>query len=133
MRPSLRLGSVQVLVRAAKGNQTGIAGLQQHPNPRPALVELYRATLDFLHHELPQESVYKQSVSAFTQKRLEIVESTEDVSGIEQKIGNGLVEELLIQAAEEFELAKKMQQWESWAELEEKPLDDQWIYFGKRV
>lgn len=117
-------------MRAATGNPTGITGLFQHPNPRPALVEIYRATLEFAHEELP-ESVYKRSIVGFTGKRLEIVQSTENVREIESQIGNGLVEELLIQAAEELELAKKMKAWESWAELEEKPLADQWVYFGK--
>jgi NADH dehydrogenase (ubiquinone) 1 alpha subcomplex subunit 5 len=133
MRYTLPLRTTQVLVRAATGNPTGLTGIFQHPNPRPALAEVYRATLEFLHNELPDESVYKKSVANFTAKRLEIVEANEDVIDIENKIGNGLIEELLIQAADELDLAKKMKAWESWKELEEKPLEDQWTYFGKKI
>ncbi|CDR41328.1 CYFA0S07e00760g1_1 [Cyberlindnera fabianii] len=133
MRFTRALRSAHVLIRASEGNPTGIAGILQHPNPRPVLMEVYRATLEFLHDELPNESVYKKSTMNFTAKRLEIVEKNEKIADIENKIGNGLIEELLIQAGEEYELAKKMKLWESWDELEEKPLDDQWVYFGKKI
>lgn len=120
-------------MRAGKGNPTGITGLYQHPNPRPALIEIYKATLSLLHDEFPENSVYKKSTFNFTQKRLEIVEQNEDVATIEGKIGNGLIEELLVQASEEFDLAKQVKEWKAWDELEEKPLEDQWVYFGKKV
>lgn len=133
MRFTPLLRSTQVLVRSATGNPTGITGLLQHPNPRPALIEIYRSTLDYLEDKFPKESVYKKATQNFTSKRLEIVEQNEDVSQIENQIGNGLIEELLIQANDEFELAKKMVEWKAWEELEEKPLEDQWIYFGKKI
>jgi len=133
MRLTPLLRSTQVLVRSATGNPTGLTGIRTHPNPRPALIELYKSTLNYLGDKLPDESVYKKSTQNFTKKRLEIVESNEDVSIIEAKIGNGLIEELLIQANDEFELAKKMSEWKPWEELEEKPLEDQWIYFGKKI
>jgi NADH dehydrogenase (ubiquinone) 1 alpha subcomplex subunit 5 len=50
---------------------------------------------------------------------------------IESKIGNGLIEEILIQAGDEYDLVKKMAEWKPWEELEEKPLADQWKYFEK--
>ncbi|CEP24814.1 NUFM [Cyberlindnera jadinii] len=133
MRLTQILRSTQVLVRTSQGNPTGITGLFQHPNPRPALLEIYKATLEYVGKEFPQESVYKKSVTNFTKSRMDIVESTESVEEIEQKIGNGLIEEVLIQASDELELAKKMKLWESWKELEDKPLEDQWVYFGKKI
>ncbi|CDK26239.1 unnamed protein product [Kuraishia capsulata CBS 1993] len=129
----LQVKPQEILVKAASGNPTGLTGIFQHPNPRPALIALYNATLDKLKKDFPQESVYRTSVETFTQKRLEIVETTDVVEQIEAKIGAGLIEEVIIQANEELELATKMAEWKPWEELEEKPLDDQWIYFGKKI
>lgn len=123
----------EVLVRAASGYPTGIAGLYQHPNPRPALISLYNHTLTLLDKKYPKNSIYKQSVEALTKNRLKIVESSDIVEEIENKIGGGLIEEIVIQANEELNLAHEMAELKCWEELEEKPLDDQWVYFGKKI
>lgn len=134
MRSSNILSQVkQVLVRAASGNPTGIAGLFQHPNPRPALIQLYNHTLEVLEHSFPPHSIYKQSVKALTNSRLKIVQEEEITENIENKIGAGLIEELLIQANEELNLANELSALKVWEELEEKPSDDQWVYFGKKI
>ncbi|GMM46954.1 hypothetical protein DAPK24_035290 [Pichia kluyveri] len=122
-----------VLVRSGKGNPTGITGLQTHPNPRPALISLYNATLDLLKEKFPNESVYRTSVENLTNSRLKIVENNEVIEKIENQIGCGLIEEVVIQAHEELELAKKMAEWKAWEPLEEEPLKDQWVYFGKKI
>lgn len=123
----------EVLVRAAKGNHTGLTGLYTHPNPRPALISLYNHTLKVLEKKYPQESVYRQSVEALTKNRLAIVEANEVTEHIENQIGGGLIEEIVIQAHEELQLAKELAELKVWEELEEKPLDDQWVYFGKKI
>lgn len=110
---------------------TGITGLYHHPNPRPALVAVYSATLKELESTFPKDSVYRQSVENMTKARLAVVESTEVTEVIENKIGCGLIEEILVQAGEEYDLVKKMAEWKPWEELEEKPLDDQWTYFER--
>lgn len=126
-------GKSAVLIRAASGNPTGLTGIYQHPNPRPALISLYNATLQELAETFPADSVYRQSVENLTKARLAIVESNEVVEKIENQIGCGLIEEVIIQADEELELLRKMATWKVWEPLEEKPLDDQWVYFGKKV
>lgn len=134
MRYSRVLKQVQeVLVKSASGNPTGIAGLYQHPNPRPALVSLYNHTLSLLNTKFPKESIYRQSLEALTQNRLKIVEQNDIVEEIENKIGGGLIEEILIQANDEIILLNEMAELKCWEELEEKPLDDQWVYFGKKI
>lgn len=50
---------------------------------------------------------------------------------IEEKIGAGLIEEVLIQAGEELELMKQLAVQKPWEELQEEPLPDQWKYFDK--
>ena len=126
-------GKSPVLIRSASGNPTGITGILQHPNPRPALISLYKATLTELSEKFPADSIYRQSVENLTKSRLAIVESNEVVEKIENQIGCGLIEEVVIQANEELELAKKMAEWKAWEPLHEKPLDDQWSYFGRKV
>lgn len=123
----------EVLVRAASGYPTGLTGLYQHPNPRPALIALYNHTLSVLDKKFPKESVYKQSVEAMTKNRLKIVQDEEITENIENKIGGGLIEEIVIQAHEELNLAHELAELKVWEELEEKPLEDQWVYFGKKV
>mmetsp|Transcript_3081 Transcript_3081/g.2998 ORF Transcript_3081/g.2998 Transcript_3081/m.2998 type:complete len:135 (+) Transcript_3081:803-1207(+) len=123
----------EVLVKAASGNPTGLTGIYQHPNPRPALIALYNHTLTVLDKKFPKESVYKQSVEALTKNRLKIVQEEEITENIENKIGGGLIEEIIIQAHEELGLANVLSLLKCWEELEEKPLDDQWVYFGKKI
>lgn len=91
---------------------------------------VYAATLKEL-AAFPAESVYRQSVENLTKARLAVVEGSEVTEVIESKIGCGLIEEVLVQAGEEFDLVKKMAEWKPWEELEEKPLPDQWKYFSK--
>ncbi|KAI5954835.1 hypothetical protein KGF57_003859 [Candida theae] len=129
--PKLKLS--EVVVRAGEGLPTGITGIYKHPNPRPALVTLYNEQLKVLNDKFPKDSVYRQSVEQLTKNRLKVVEQEEITENIENKIGNGLIEELIIQAAEELNLSHEMSALKCWEELEEKPLDDQWVYFGKKI
>lgn len=123
----------EVLVRTASGNPTGITGIYQHPNPRPALVSLYKHTLQLLQTKFPLSSIYRQSVETLTKNRLKIVEENDITEEIENKIGGGLIEEVLIQANDELQLAHELAELKCWEELQEKPLDDQWVYFGKKI
>lgn len=123
----------EVLVKAASGYPTGITGLYQHPNPRPALVSLYNHTLSLLDTKFPKSSIYRQSVETMTKNRLQVVEKHEIIEEIENKIGGGLIEEIVVQAHEELGLAHEMAELKCWEPLEEKPLDDQWVYFGKKI
>ncbi|KAG5365836.1 NADH-ubiquinone oxidoreductase 29.9 kDa subunit [Yarrowia sp. B02] len=121
-----------VLVQMREGTPIGLTGIYQHPNPRPALIALYDATIKELQDKHPKDSVYRQSIENLTSHRKQIVEDNEVSEVIEAKIGAGLIEEIVIQAHEELELAKKMSEWKPWEELEEKPLEDQWVYFNKK-
>ncbi|CAI5755990.1 unnamed protein product [Candida verbasci] len=123
-----------VIIRASGTNlPTGLAGIYKHPNPRPALVALYNETIKILNDKFPKDSIYKQSVENLTKNRLKIVENEEITENIENKIGGGLIEEIIIQAKEELDLAHELSALKCWEELEEKPLDDQWVYFGKKI
>lgn len=68
---------------------------------------------------MPSSSIYRKATEALTKQRIAIVESTEDVSEIEQQIGSGLAEELIHTAQDELSLAEKMIKWKPWEPLEE--------------
>lgn len=93
---------------------TGIAGLDVHPRPLPALAQAYTSTLKVL-EKIPAAAVYRQSAEAITKERLAVVQrrdadqATEaDIEAVEREIDAGLVEELLLQAQDELTLASKM-------------------------
>jgi len=91
---------------------TGITGLHPHPTPRNQLLESYRATLQTI-SEMPEHSVYRQSVEALTKERLAIVEATEDTKEMETRLGQGLIEEVIAMARDELSLAEKVKLWKA--------------------
>lgn len=121
------LGHEQILVRPTSGQPTGLTDIHQHPEPREALVKVYDHTMAYLSEKFPPTSVYRQSVESIIKARKEIVQSNSDVQTIENQIGSGLLEEILIQAADEFLLAETLAQHQVWEDLEEPALEDQWI------
>lgn len=88
---------------------------------------MYEETLKVLQTRFPSSSIYRQSVENLTKARLDIVKQNEVTEVIEEQIGNGLIEEILIQAGYEFELAQELADKKVWEELKEKPLADQWV------
>ncbi|GAA5959995.1 hypothetical protein JCM8115_004491 [Rhodotorula mucilaginosa] len=116
---------------------TGIAGLDVHPRPLPALAQAYTSTLKVL-EKIPAAAVYRQSAEAITKERLAIVQRREagddqateaDIEAVEREIDAGLVEELLLQAQDELKLASKMLEYKPWEELAEAPPAGQWAPF----
>lgn len=75
MRRTFRLlASVKPARYFETGRPTGLTGLYNHPSPRSTLLFLYSSTLDKL-KEVPDHSVYRQSVEAVTKHRMAIVEA----------------------------------------------------------
>ncbi|GAA5837277.1 hypothetical protein JCM9279_005639 [Rhodotorula babjevae] len=113
---------------------TGITGIPVHPEPLSALVDSYQSTLNVL-DKIPASAVYRQSAEAITRERLAAVErlggdgDEASIEQVEQAIGAGIVEELLMQATDELKLAGKMIEFKSWEELEEAPAPGQWEPF----
>ncbi|KAK3051170.1 hypothetical protein LTR09_007566 [Extremus antarcticus] len=52
----------------------------------------------------------------------------EQVSEVEQKIGSGLIEEVIAVAEGERDLVERMAEYKVWEDLEEKPVEGQWVY-----
>lgn len=87
------------------------------------LESTYTRTLQVL-KALPESAVYRQSAEAVTQGRLDIVrpeitdktqkdasQNEHAITAVTTKIDSGLVEELLVQAKDELNLAAKMLDW----------------------
>ncbi|KAI5124668.1 hypothetical protein M0805_004276 [Coniferiporia weirii] len=119
------------LLQHALKASTGITGLAVHPNPLPALLETYQATLSRL-SEIPQTSIYRQGAETLTQRKLKIVKDANgDVAAAETELDDGQIEEAILVAQDELGLVGKMIEWKAWEPLEEKPQPGQWEYFGK--
>ncbi|KAG9241189.1 NADH-ubiquinone oxidoreductase 29.9 kDa subunit [Calycina marina] len=57
--------------------------------------------------------------------------TSDQIEEIENKIGAGLIEEVIQVAEGELRLADIMLQSKVWEDLEEKPAEGQWTYFGR--
>lgn len=74
MRGTLRLfASVKPVRYLQPGAPTGLTGLLTNPTPRSTLLYLYHKTLDKL-ADIPETSLYRQSVEAVTKHRLGLVQ-----------------------------------------------------------
>ena len=69
--------------------------------------------------KLPSESVYKSSTETLIKSRLKTLEDSSSISQFEEKIGAGIVEELIEDAQGELVLVEKMAQYKPWESLEE--------------
>ncbi|CAG7926034.1 unnamed protein product [Penicillium olsonii] len=76
-----------------------------------------KAEHDFYHQEMKWES--------------EPALNADQISEIEQKIGAGLVEEVIQVAEAELKLVDELAKAKVWEELEEKPQPGQWTYFAR--
>ncbi|KAI5479375.1 hypothetical protein MNV49_003709 [Pseudohyphozyma bogoriensis] len=113
---------------------TGLTGLAVHPNPFPELLKVYSNTLTLV-QQIPASAVYRQAVESITTERKAAVEllggkgSEEDIAAVEEKIGAGVIEEVLVMAEDEYNLATKMIEWKAWEDLESPPAAGQWKPF----
>ncbi|KAI8902768.1 ETC complex I subunit conserved region-domain-containing protein [Globomyces pollinis-pini] len=110
---------------------TGIVGIPVHLNARPELISLYQR-INHNIQRIPATSAYRKGTEALVKERLDIVEKTESIEEIEQKIGLGQIEELLLAAEDEIKLIDVIAADESWKPLEETPIPGQWEYFNQK-
>ncbi|KAF3906700.1 hypothetical protein ABW20_dc0110537 [Dactylellina cionopaga] len=57
--------------------------------------------------------------------------SAEQVQAIEQQIGSGLIEEVIVQAWDEYQLVDIIAKSKPWEPLMEEPVEGQWVYFER--
>jgi NADH dehydrogenase (ubiquinone) 1 alpha subcomplex subunit 5 len=76
---------------------TGLVGIEVQPHGREILIKLYEKMLEEL-KKLEPNVEFRIWMETLLKKRLKILYETEDVFEIEEKIGRGQIEELIIEA-----------------------------------
>uniref|UniRef100_A0A6M2DDF6 Putative ubiquinone oxidoreductase ndufa5/b13 subunit n=1 Tax=Xenopsylla cheopis TaxID=163159 RepID=A0A6M2DDF6_XENCH len=104
---------------------TGLTGLNVAKNPHHTLGVLYGKILRVL-QKMPEDAAYKKYTKTIVTERATIVANTVDIPTIEEKIGCGQVEELIVQAENELVLARKMLAWKPWEPLMKEAPKNQW-------
>lgn len=106
---------------------TGLTGL--------AVVKLAHRELDVAYdkilrilNSMPQDYTYRTQTEKLVKERQAIVQQNPTVEAVEEKIGCGQIEELLIQANNEISLAKDMLKWKPWENLMDEPPAHQWTW-----
>lgn len=111
--PTAMFRLTRPLLQQVLKKSTGITGLAVHPNPLPELVQTYQSTLSVL-SAAPPTSVYRQSVEALTQHKLNIVKGANgDITAAEKRLDEGQIEESLDIAKDELKLAETMLEWKA--------------------
>ncbi|XP_070558694.1 NADH dehydrogenase [ubiquinone] 1 alpha subcomplex subunit 5-like [Ptychodera flava] len=104
---------------------TGLVGLAVESRPHEKLKILYGKCLAAL-QALPQTCAYRQNTETIVNERLNLVKTTSNVTELENKIGSGQVEEVILQADAELQLARKMAEWQPWEPLVGEAPAGQW-------
>ncbi|KZC06420.1 NADH dehydrogenase [ubiquinone] 1 alpha subcomplex subunit 5, partial [Dufourea novaeangliae] len=106
---------------------TGLTGLDVCKNPHQQLTILYAKILRIL-GSLPAEFAYRKHTEKLIKERSSIVEQNPDVAAVEEKIGCGQIEEIIMQAKNECTLATSMVKWKPWENLVEEAPKYQWTW-----
>lgn len=104
---------------------TQLVGLAVAKAPRSSLKEVYSKTLGVL-SALPNSSIYRQQAEYITKQRMELVNKTEDVVELEKLIDCGQIEEVIVQANDELQLAEQISSWQVWEPTESPAPAGQW-------
>ncbi|XP_063616105.1 NADH dehydrogenase [ubiquinone] 1 alpha subcomplex subunit 5 [Cydia splendana] len=104
---------------------TGLMGLAVAQNPHHTLGALYGKILRTL-KRMPETSVYRKYTEQIVRERAAVLTQTKDVFEIEKAINCGQAEELIVQAENELNLARKMLNWKPWEDLVARAPKGQW-------
>ncbi|XP_076762259.1 NADH dehydrogenase (ubiquinone) subunit ND-13B [Xylocopa sonorina] len=107
---------------------TGLTGLLVSKSPHMELRIIYDKILRFA-KLLPEDYAYRKSVENMATERNDILKKTADVATVEEKIGQGQVEELIVQAQRELNLLQNMVQvYKPWEKLAQEAPPNQWTW-----
>jgi NADH dehydrogenase (ubiquinone) 1 alpha subcomplex subunit 5 len=94
---------------------TPIVGVKKERFPRQVLQSLYSRTLADI-AEIPETAAYRRNVEKITRDRMSALEASASLEEFEDRVGVGIVEEVIKQARDELSLITKMKQWQPWAQ-----------------
>ncbi|KAI5644986.1 ETC complex I subunit conserved region domain-containing protein [Phthorimaea operculella] len=104
---------------------TGLVGLAVAPNAHHTLGALYGKILRTI-RKMPETATYRKATEQIVMERAAAVSQTKNVFELEKAINCGQAEELIVQAENELNLARKMLIWKPWEPLMAKPPKGQW-------
>ncbi|KAA8493514.1 putative NADH dehydrogenase ubiquinone 1 alpha subcomplex subunit 5 [Porphyridium purpureum] len=88
-------------------------GYEPDPQIRQTLTELYRQTLKML-EDIPASAAYRINAEKTINYRLKLVQETEDVMELENKLGFGHIEGVVVQAQNEIDLIPTLIEQKPW-------------------
>ncbi|EFN76324.1 NADH dehydrogenase [ubiquinone] 1 alpha subcomplex subunit 5 [Harpegnathos saltator] len=106
---------------------TRLTGLAVCKTPHEDIIPIYNKLLKLL-EKFPQDYTYRTETEKLVKNRLDIVQKNTNILTIEEKIGCGQFEEILIQAKSEVSLAQKMLEWKPWEKLIQEAPANQWTW-----
>ena len=104
---------------------TGLTGMAVSKTPHHTLGVLYDKIMRTL-QKMPETAAYRKHTEEIIKERVNVLSSNKEVAKVEERIGCGQVEELIIQAENELILARKMLNWKPWEPLIQKAPSGQW-------
>jgi len=104
---------------------TGLTGMTVAVNPHHTLGVLYGKLTRAL-AKMPQDAAYRKYTEQIVNERSALLNSERDIAKLEQKIGCGQIEEVIVQAENELLLARRMLEWKPWEPLVQEPPPNQW-------
>ena len=106
---------------------TGLTGLAVAEFAHRDLGRLYTRIMRVL-ETIPSESGYRKHTEKLIRERNDILQQNKVVAVVEEKINCGQIEELILQAKNELQLAQDMKTWKPWESLIEEPPQHQWTW-----
>ncbi|CAH1170866.1 unnamed protein product [Phaedon cochleariae] len=106
---------------------TGLTGLAVAAKPHHTLGVLYSKILRTL-QKMPQDAAYRRHTEIIINERAQILKSNSDIEVVENQIGCGQIEEVIVQAENELILARKMLNWKPWEPLLREAPPNQWAW-----
>nr|CUU97571.1 hypothetical transcript [Hymenolepis microstoma] len=104
---------------------TNLTGLAVAKAPHESLKAVYSRILTVL-KMMPETAAYRVHTEKLVSERLALVEKTPVIAELEKKIDCGQIEEVIVQANREYELAKNMLKWKPWEPLLQEAPPNQW-------
>jgi len=114
-----------LLMSGALKQATGLTGLAVAPDAHKSLSILYSKILSVV-QKMPESAAYRKHTQVLISERLAAVKSEPTVAGLESRVNGGQVEELIIQAERELNLARRMLVWRAWEPLVAEAPNNQW-------
>ncbi|KAK6643728.1 hypothetical protein RUM43_005238 [Polyplax serrata] len=109
---------------------TQLTGLAVSHNPKYTLNRYYKKILSIL-GRMPETASYRKHTEGIIKQRSYIINSTDNIKIMEDKIGCGVIEEVIIQAKNELALAELLLVKRPWERLMNPIPQNQWKWPAK--